>query len=311
MFLILWFSFLFFTPKESGIYSTDLDDSIEKAVVHDIQNAKESITLLTYSISDFEVIKNLKNQKKKGLDVNVLIDCNASPKAARYLLPEINPIRRECKGLMHYKFLVIDHRYVWVGSTNMTKDSLRYHSNVMQRLDYPRLAQEIENRFINIGKPGFSKKFPPFMDGNFELWLLPDSDGVTKIKDLIRSAKKTIQIAMYTFTREDFADTLIRAKNRGVRVEVIMDRGMATGASQKTYKLLTANGIPVRTNKGQGLMHHKFMLIDDQIWVHGSANWTKAAFTQNDDYFIVQRSLSPTILGEVQAIWKALITNSN
>lgn len=311
MIWLLWFSFLFFTPKESAIYSNDLNESIEKALIDDIQNAKSSITLLTYSISDFQIIKNLKAKKKEGLDVKVLIDCNASPHAARYLLPEINPIRRECKGLMHYKFLVIDHRFVWVGSTNMTGDSLRLHSNLMQRLDYPRLAQEIENRFVNIGEEGFMRRFPPFIEGSFELWFLPDSEGATKIKELMRSAQKSIQVAMYTFTRQDFADTLIRAHQRGVTVEVIIDRGMATGASQKIVNLLKSKGILVRVNKGQGLMHHKFMLVDDEIWVHGSANWTKAAFTQNDDYFIVQSALSPQILGEVKAIWKALMANSN
>jgi phosphatidylserine/phosphatidylglycerophosphate/cardiolipin synthase-like enzyme len=308
--LLLFFNFFFFTPKETAIYSTDLNDALQKAITTDLYEAKESITLLTYTLSDPAVMKALKNKKKEGLDVRVMIDCKASPQA-RYLVPEIDVKRRACKGLMHYKLLVIDHRYVWVGSANYTGDSLKLSSNVIERLDNPELAKEIEKRYDSFVTEGPFHNVPPIIQDKLEFWFLPDSDGVTRIKQLMRGAQKSIKVAMYTFTRKDFADTLVRAKNRGVNVEVVMDKGMAEGASKRTVDFLKMNGIPVYIRKGEGLMHNKFMLIDDNIWVHGSANWTRMAFTQNDDYFIVHLGLNSEKREEVLKIWQALLQKSN
>ncbi len=310
MLLFLLFFFFWFTPKETAIYSTDLNDSIEQAIVSDLRNAKESITLFTYSMSSKAVMRELKDRQKEGVNVEVIVDCQASP-LAKYLEPEVKVVKRICQGLMHYKVIVIDHRYVWLGSANMTGDSLKLHSNVMERIDSSQLAGYIEDRFKSMGTEGFQKRIKPYMTTDFEMWILPDSDGANRIKDLMRGAKKTIKVAMYTFTRKDFADTLIRAKERGIDVQVILDRGMAQGASKKIVERLRENGIAVKTRNGDGLMHHKFMIIDDEIWVHGSANWTRAAFTQNDDYFIVHTSLDPNQKKEVLKIWKALTEKSN
>jgi phosphatidylserine/phosphatidylglycerophosphate/cardiolipin synthase-like enzyme len=45
-------------------------------------------------------------------------------------------------------------------------------------------------------------------------------------------------------------------------------------------------------SQGQQLLHHKWMLADDLL-VLGSANWTKAGFSANQDFFVVFRSLTP------------------
>lgn len=306
-FLFFWF---WFTPKEIQIYSTDLNDSLEQVLVNDLRNAKENITLFTYSMSSKAIMRELKEKKREGVNVEVIVDCQASP-LAKYLEPEVKVVKRICQGLMHYKVIVIDHRYVWLGSANMTGDSLKLHSNVMERIDSSQLANYIEDRFKAMGNEGHQRRFAPYKTSDIEMWILPDSDGANRIKDLMRSAKKTIKVAMYTFTRKDFADTLIRAKERGVDVQVILDRGMASGASKGIVEKLKDNGISVKTRSGDGLMHHKFMIIDDEIWVHGSANWTRAAFTQNDDYFIVHTSLDPKQKDEVLKIWKALTEKSN
>lgn len=308
--LFLLFFFFWFTPKETAIYSTDLNDSIEQALVYDLKHAQKSITLFTYSMSSRAVMRELKERKRDGLDVEVIVDCQASP-LAKYLEPEIKVVKRVCEGLMHYKVIVIDHRYVWLGSANMTGDSLKLHSNVMERIDSVQLAKYIEDRFQAMGSQGWQRRFSPYISDDLEMWVLPDSDGTNRIKDLMRGAEKSIKVAMYTFTRKDFVDTLVRAKNRGVKVEVIIDRGMAQGASKYAVDRLRENGISVKTRNGDGLMHHKFMIIDDKIWVHGSANWTKAAFNKNDDYFIVHPSLDPKKLEEVLDIWKALEAKSN
>ena len=106
---------------------------------------------------------------------------------------------------------------------------------------------------------------------------------LNKIKKLIDSAQKTIQVASYTFTHMDLCDALIRAHKRGVHVQVLFDKESSNYTSQKVFQKLKKAHIQVYTRTIQGLMHHKFSLIDNEYLITGSANWTKAAFSINDD----------------------------
>jgi Phosphatidylserine/phosphatidylglycerophosphate/cardiolipin synthases and related enzymes len=47
------------------------------------------------------------------------------------------------------------------------------------------------------------------------------------------------------------------------------------------------SGVPVRMKKSPFLMHHKFLVIDKNILISGSSNWTSTAFAGNWDNIIV------------------------
>jgi phosphatidylserine/phosphatidylglycerophosphate/cardiolipin synthase-like enzyme len=145
-------------------------------------------------------------------------------------------------------------------------------------------------------------------DQTLEVWFLPDNpDASLKIKSLMRSAKKSLKVAMYTFTRADFAHELERAAKRGVKVEVIIDRSQCDGVCRKVEQLLKDSSLLVHSHDGRNLMHHKFMIIDDTTLVQGSANWTKAAFNKNEDLFIVLSPLTPLQNKSLDEIWQALL----
>ena len=115
---------------------------------------------------------------------------------------------------------------------------------------------------------------------------------------------------MFTWTREDFAKGVIAAFRRGVDVEVVIDYYQGKGASFKIVEQLKNSGVKVRIGKGGALLHHKFMVIDDDTLVNGSANWTKAAFTRNDDCFIVLDPLSSNNQEKLETLWKKIWSES-
>jgi len=47
------------------------------------------------------------------------------------------------------------------------------------------------------------------------------------------------------------------------------------------------SGVPVRMKKSPFLMHHKFLVIDKNILINGSSNWTSTSFAGNWDNIIV------------------------
>lgn len=297
--------------EPAGLYANQTRDNLRDVYVNAIEQARQSVLMIVYSLSDTQVIAALNRKSEQGLDVHVICDARASPYADRKLGTKVHLMRRFGDGLMHLKILVVDGKEVLLGSANMTGESLRMHGNLVMALESPDIAAMVKEKAKGMEAYGKSLPIPhqQFTVGSqeIELWFLPDNHGASlKIKDLIRSAQKTIRVAMFTFTREDFAKAMIDAAKRGVDVQVTVDRSSSQGASKKIVELLQKNGIPVTFNKGAGLLHHKFLYIDGTTLVNGSANWTKAAFTANDDCFMIMYHLTAKQSKRMDELWEAI-----
>ena len=181
---------------------------------------------------------------------------------------------------MHLKIMVVDGFLSFIGSSNLTETSLKMYGNLVIGFDSKALSDYITKKALSIGKHQNSEFFKNqnFIIGDqlVELFFLPDDKNASiRIKNLIRGAKKTIQIAMFTWTRHDFAKEIIHASLRGVQVEVALDNSSSKGSSTEIFELLNKSRVSIKLNKGPHLLHHKFLYIDQQILVNGSANWTK------------------------------------
>lgn len=297
------------------LYANQTEDDLTQTFSQAIASAKESILLLIYSLTDPTVIKQLKAKADQGVQVRVISDAKASPYMEDKLGDKIDVLRRFSKGLMHLKILVVDKRLIWLGSANMTGESLRLHGNLVEGIESPALAEEVWARASSMNQEnvacGHCYRAVQAGDQKVELWFLPNNPpAVDRIISLLRSAKKTIRVAMFTFTRYDLARELIAAVKRGVRVEVVIDNASGKGASAKVVQLLASNGVPVALSTSQGLLHHKFAYIDETILVNGSANWTKSAFTVNDDCFMVVDPLTEKQQRFLNALWKVVAYES-
>ena len=111
---------------------------------------------------------------------------------------------------------------------------------------------------------------------------------------------------MFTWTRRDLAKAIIAAKARGVDVQVVIDHYQGNGAGAPIVKLLKQGGVSVRLSQGGPLLHHKFLYVDGKILVNGSANWTKAAFTANDDCFMILYNLTDKQSERMDDLWEAI-----
>jgi phosphatidylserine/phosphatidylglycerophosphate/cardiolipin synthase-like enzyme len=96
----------------------------------------------------------------------------------------------------------------------------------------------------------------------------------------LASAARTIDVAMYAFTDSDLAWALVRAHERGVRVRIYLDGEQAAGRYSKS-RFFAQRGLAVRYYRGEGIMHHKFAVIDGRVVVTGSYNWTASAEERN------------------------------
>lgn len=99
----------------------------------------------------------------------------------------------------------------------------------------------------------------------------------------IDSADRTVDLAAYHLDLESLERALIRAHRRGAAVRVVTE---SENVLEPAVAALQAAGIPVLGDRREGLMHHKFVVIDRrQVWT-GSMNFTWADLTRNDNNLI-------------------------
>lgn len=128
----------------------------------------------------------------------------------------------------------------------------------------------------------------------------------------IAGAKREIRIAMFSFTRRPLRQELVRAKERGVDVQVILDRKTAASKFSE-WRDLKAAGIPVffslppKGAKYPGLMHHKYAVFDQRLVLTGSFNWTGNAVGFNQENLITLDSSK--LANQFLENWKNLPCN--
>ena len=115
----------------------------------------------------------------------------------------------------------------------------------------------------------------------------------------IKSAKKEVKIAIYSFTNREIAKAIRDSAKRGVRFKIVFDKkqNIDDSYSQIGY-LAKLKNIEVCVLSGKnngrysGIMHNKIALIDDRVVVFGSANWSKSAFEVNYEMMIISQNKS-------------------
>jgi phosphatidylserine/phosphatidylglycerophosphate/cardiolipin synthase-like enzyme len=92
----------------------------------------------------------------------------------------------------------------------------------------------------------------------------------------------------YSFTSAPIAKSLLEAHKRGVKVEVILDKSNLT-EKYSSVNFLVNNGIPTRIDAAHAIAHNKVMIIDGEVVITGSFNFTKAAEEKNAENLLVVR----------------------
>ena len=111
----------------------------------------------------------------------------------------------------------------------------------------------------------------------------------TAIADEIGTAKKEIRVQAYSFTNPVIVQALADAKARGVNVIVVLDK------SNRTQKYSAADftnnaGIETLIDDKHAIAHNKIMIIDDQVVITGSYNFTRAAEKSNAENVVIIES---------------------
>ncbi len=118
----------------------------------------------------------------------------------------------------------------------------------------------------------------------------------------LRQTLSSVDLAMYRLGHPDLIRELRKLAERGVRIRMVTDEGENPAILQK----LRRSGIAVRIRSGGGLMHHKFVILDDQqVWL-GTSNWTMGGLCRDANVMVAFRdtALARAVRGEMEELWK-------
>ena len=135
----------------------------------------------------------------------------------------------------------------------------------------------------------------------------PGDDCWQRICSLIRTARKQIDICVFTITDDRISKVILDAHQRRVGIRIITDNDKSLDRGSDIERLARA-GIPVRVDETSNHMHHKFALFDRKQLLTGSYNWTRSAAQYNEENILVSddRQLVIPFEREFNRLWDEL-----
>jgi len=117
----------------------------------------------------------------------------------------------------------------------------------------------------------------------------PNKQCQMQIISEINKAKASILVQAYSFTDRDIAQALVTAAQRGVQVQVLLDKSNRND-KRSAKDIITQNNLPLRFDAPQGIAHNKIMIIDQSTVLSGSYNFSSAAHTRNTENLLILNS---------------------
>jgi phosphatidylserine/phosphatidylglycerophosphate/cardiolipin synthase-like enzyme len=119
----------------------------------------------------------------------------------------------------------------------------------------------------------------------------------------MQGATQTILVQAYLLYSTRLAGALVRAHQRGVQVQVILDaKAQRHHPPVAAVALLVAAGIAVSLDDRHEWAHDKTMILDGEIVITGSYNLTVAAEKYNGENLLVIRD--PRLAGLYTENWR-------
>jgi len=291
-----WFE-LYFTNPSSPLASQKTGGP-DGPLAAAIDAARLTVDVAVYSLSLNSIRDALLHAHDRGVRVRVVIESDNLDRSDPQALEEagIPVLGDRRQGLMHNKFAVIDNSEVWMGSMNFTDSGTYEDNNNLMRIHSVKVAEdytkEFEEMFIDdkFGPDVVAETPNPRVtidNTPLDIYFSPDDGVANSLIDLIANAQKSIYFMAYSFTSDELGEAIRERAQDHVTVEGVMDADQVASNIGTEYDAFNQAGLEVYQDGNSGLMHHKVMIIDEEIVVFGSYNFTNSAETRNDENLIV------------------------
>ena len=142
-----------------------------------------------------------------------------------------------------------------------------------------------------------------------ECHFFPNASNEEKVVSMLRTCKKTLDIAIFSLTLDSIAEAILEAYQRGIKVRMIADDECAKNKGSNV-KLIASVGVPCKTDNAIYHMHHKFAVLDESVVIMGSFNWTGQAvkYNQENIFFYEDKNIASQYAQEFERLWNSFTT---
>ena len=209
-------------------------------------------------------------------------------------------------SIFHQKFIVRDGSAVLTGSTNFTPTGVGKNLNhvvIVRDADvakiYAREFREIQHGRFGKRNEGHDPTPPELSVSSVPIKILfaPDHSPEMEIMKQMSKGRKRIDFAIFTFSASSgIDDTMILQRTSNIPIRGVFDANMGA-MSWSAIPELKKKGVKlfkVKPGGGVGKLHHKLMVIDEQVVIAGSFNYTGPANRVNDENIIILGDLGTT-----------------
>ncbi len=221
--------------------------------------------------------------------------------------------------IMHNKFFVIDGRWVWTGSTNISRPEIdaEYYGDVSVLIDNTQLAGIYTTEFLEMYNGEFhtdkeddtTHVLTTLSDGTkIKSYFAPTDDAETNaIVAAINLANTKVNMRTFFLTSTTIVNALKAAKDRGATVRVILDAASAHNV-YSLHASLRSYGISVKVENWGGTEHCKAFSVDGYIVVLGSQNFTGSGNTSSDEntLYIENRPMATAFDTAFNTAWNSI-----
>lgn len=273
---------------------------IDSVIFKKLKQAKKSIFIASYTFNWPEGYKLLEELAAKGIEIKILLNF---PIETCGTLKNLHIKMWNKKGCaMHAKFIVIDGKYVFVGSANFTESSMAWDSNNILFINDEITGKFFAENFISLWSNSTLSQKHSIKTDTIEFYFSPASDCISIIASELKKAKESLKFAMFCFTSDIIGQELIKAGIKGIKVYGIFE-GSQNPISNEYTVMKKIHLLRIKKDCFVENIHDKFLIVDHKVVLTGSFNYTMAA-TRNVETLIVLRQ-PDTVLSFVKR-WKHL-----
>ncbi|HKI61756.1 MAG TPA: phospholipase D-like domain-containing protein [Mariprofundaceae bacterium] len=318
----------------SGPDAVGAPDNLEKTIIDFINGAKKSLEIAVQELENKEIAKAIISARQRKVTVKLVLeqDYLRASRASRdpWEYKGVNEENRQIHdailranidvksdynpSIFHQKFIVRDRESVLTGSTNFTptgtSQNLNHvviiHDKGIARIYY-REFREIQQGHFGRLNEGNDKAPREILVSNVRVKVLfaPDHNPEMEIMKQMMKAKSRVDFAMFTFSKSSgIDDTMFKLLELNIPIQGALDikQGGQDWAATKplAQKGAALSFVPKRGDSVRKL-HHKLMVLDDQVIIAGSFNYTGPANNLNDENIIILGDLDTTSPAQKQA----------
>ncbi len=301
-------------PKEVGG-----PDDLLAAIVDFIDGAKTKLRIAVQELDSRPIAEAIVRARQRGVSVQLALEGDylktekvvADPFSPggqnehnRFLQNAILRTAVDVKSdfntaIFHQKFIIRDGSAVLGGSANFTETGVTRNLNHVVIFHSRKIANAYAKEYREIRQGRFGKRSvdrdekpteTKLSEIPIKVLFAPDHAPEMEIMKQMLKAAKRIDFAIFTFSKSSgIDDTMIRLSTDGLPIRGALEGRAANQrwAATRPVKNAGAELFTVPSQGNLGKLHHKLMVIDEQVVIAGSFNYTGPANATNDENIVV------------------------